>query len=286
MGRIRDKMREDLVLGGKRASTQEGYLRYAREFVIYTGRSPEQATNGDVRRWLLHLSKEMQRSARTVNVARAALRFLFERVLDRPEVMLGIRSVRVEHGSPCVLSGSEMLRLLAHAPSLRDKAMFMLMYGAGLRVSEARYLQVGDIDSARMVLHIRRTKNHYDRVVPLSRQTLLVLREYHRAAGVKGPLLFGGRKSEEPFTRNTVNNCLQKAADAAGLGKRVHPHLLRHSYATHLLEMGEDVRTLQVLLGHRSVQSTTRYLHLSEARRAAVRSPLDVLGTKEGRVLS
>jgi integrase/recombinase XerD len=98
--------------------------------------------------------------------------------------------------------------------------------------------------------------------------------------------VFGGRKSEEPFTRNTVNNCLQKAADAAGLGKRVHPHLLRHSYATHLLEMGEDVRTLQVLLGHRSVQSTTRYLHLSEARRAAVRSPLDILGTKEGRVLS
>jgi integrase/recombinase XerD len=224
MGRIRDKMQEELVLGGKRPATQEGYLRYARAFVIYTGRSPEQATNGDVRRWLLHLSKEKQRSARTVNVARAALRFLFERVLGRPEVMLGIRSVRVEHGSPCVLSGSEMLRLLAHAPSLRDKAMFMLMYGAGLRVSEARYLQVGDIDSARMVLHIRRTKNHYDRVVPLSRQTLLVLREYHRAAGVKGPLLFGGRKSEEPFTRNTVNNwfamlCAQLAepVDASSL---------------------------------------------------------------------
>ena len=165
MGRVRTKMQEDLALGGKAASTQEGYIRYARQFVIYTGRSPEHATNGDVRAWLLHLSKEQKRSARTGNVARCALRFLFERTLDRPEVMRGIRSVRVEHGSPCVLSGTEISRLLAHAPSLRDKAMFMLMYGAGLRVSEARYLQVGDIDSARMVLHIRRTKNHYDRVV-------------------------------------------------------------------------------------------------------------------------
>jgi integrase/recombinase XerD len=220
-----------------------------------------------------------------VNVAIGALRFLFNVTLNRPQVMQGIRTVRVDHPQPDVLSGSEVQLLIEHAPSLKHKALVMLMYGAGLRVAEARHLRVGDIDSKRMLLHVRRTKNRYDRVVPLSSVLLATLREYHRAAKVKGELLFAGRKGNVPITRNAINKALLKALRSAGLKKRVHPHLFRHAFATHLLEVGEDLRTVQILLGHRNLQSTARYTHLSEARRAKVRSPLDLLGTEEGKAL-
>jgi len=285
MGRIRDKMEQDLVLLGRSAATQDSYLQYARMFVAYLGSSPTRASSDDVRRWLLHLLRDKHYKPATVNTAIGALKFLFRTTLQRPEVVHGIRSVRQEHPAPDVLSGSEVSRLLEHAPSLKHKALFMLMYGAGLRIGEARCLQVGDVDSGRMVLHVRRTKNRYDRVLPLSERTLSTLRQYYREARVKGPLLFAGHKGDVPITRNAISFAMQRAVDAAGLSKRVHPHLLRHSFATHLLEMGTDLRTVQILLGHRSLSSTVRYTHLSEARRANIKSPLDVLGTEEGRAL-
>lgn len=230
-----------------------------------------------MRGWLLHLLRDKGYKPATVNV--------FRTTLDRPSVVQGIRSVRKEYPAPEVLSGSEVSRLLAHAPSLKHRALFMLMYGAGLRIGEARRLQVGDIDSTRMVLHVRHTKNRTDRVVPLSARMLSTLRDYHRQARPKGPLLFAGRKSDVPITRNAINFAMLHAVAAAKLDKRVHPHLLRHSFATHLLEMGTDLRTVQILLGHRSLSSTARYTHLSEARRTRLRSPLDLLDTEEGRAL-
>jgi integrase/recombinase XerD len=249
------------------------------------GRCPTTAKTRDIRGFLLYLLQEKKRKPTTVNVAIGALRFLFNVTLNRPEVMRGIRTVRVDHPQPDVLSGSEVQLLIEHAPSLKHKALVMLMYGAGLRVAEARHLRVGDIDSKRMLLHVRRTKNRYDRVVPLSSVLRATLREYHRAAKVKGELLFAGRKGNVPITRNAINKALLKALRSAGLKKRVHPHLFRHAFATHLLEVGEDLRTVQILLGHRNLQSTARYTHLSEARRAKVRSPLDLLGTEEGKAL-
>jgi integrase/recombinase XerD len=289
MGRIRDKMEQDLVLLGRSAATRESYLAHARAFVKYLGRSPTTASTGDVRRWLLYLLQEKRSKPATVNVALGALKFLFRTTLGRREVVDGLRSVRPEHPEPDVLSGSEVSRLIAHAPSLKHKALFMLMYGAGLRVSEACHLQVGDIDSTRMVLHVRRTKSRYDRVLPLSGRTLCTLRAYYREArlkaGLKGTLLFPGNKAEVPITRNAINAAMMRAVAAAGVTKHVHPHLLRHSFATHLLELGTDLRTVQILLGHRSLQSTARYTHLSEARRATLRSPLDILETEQGRAL-
>jgi site-specific recombinase XerD len=293
MGRIQDKMEQDLVLLGRSAATRESYVQHARSFVKHLGRSPTTASTEDVRGWLLYLLQDKQAKPATVNVAIGALKFLFRRTLGRPAVMEGIHSVRKEHPAPDVLSGSEVSGLLAHAPSLKHKALFMLMYGAGLRVSEACLLQVGDIDSTRMVLHVRRTKNRYDRVVPLSVRTLCTLREYYREARVKarvkarlkGSLLFPGYKADVPITRSAINSAMMRAVAAAGLQKHVYPHLLRHSFATHLLELGTDLRTVQILLGHRSLQSTARYTHLSEARRATLRSPLDVLETEQGRAL-
>ena len=243
MGQIRDRMVADLALRGLAKETSEVYLRYARAFTAFHKRSPSELGTEHVRAWVLHLLRERHSNPRTVNVALAALRFLFTITLLRPDVMASIRAVRTQHRQPDVPGGSQVAAILANARNAKDRAMFMLLYGAGLRVSELLSLVVGDIDSKRMVIHVRDTKNRYDRVVPLP-----------------------------AFAR-------------AGLTLRVYPHLLRHAFATHLLEMGTDLRTVQILLGHRSLQSTARYTHLSEARRATLRSPLDVLNTEEGKRL-
>jgi site-specific recombinase XerD len=278
-------MENDLVLRGLSPATQESYLRCARAFIAYHKRAPEKLTNEHVREWLLYLLREKDRKPSTVNVMIGALRFLFGTTLGRPEVMHGIRNVRKDVPEPNILSGSEVGRLLEHASSLQYKALFMLMYGEGLRVSEARSLEVSDIDSVRMVVHVRRTKGRRDRMVTLSELSLKTLRAYFRECRPKGPLLFEGRKTGVPITRNTIHHALQRAARAAGIDKPMHPHLLRHTYATHQLEVGTDLRSVQILLGHRSLQSTARYTHLSESRRQRLRSPLDLLGTEEGRVL-
>jgi len=278
-------MEQDLVLRGLSCATQESYLRCAKAFIAHYKCPPERLGAAHVRQWLLHLLKEKQRKPATVNVAIGALSFLFGTTLNRPEVMRGIRSVRKELPAPNILSGSEVSRLLEHAPSLMHKTLFMLMYGEGLRVSEARCLEVDDIDSERMVLHVRRTKNHRDRMVTLSALTLSTLRAYYRETRPKGPGLFLGRGTGLPITRNAIHAALKRAARAAGISKTIHPHLLRHTYATHQLEMGTDLRSVQILLGHRNLQATARYTHMSESRRQRLRSPLDLLGTKEGRVL-
>ena len=285
MGRVRTKMENDLVLRGLSPATQESYIRCAKAFIAYHKRAPEKLTNQHVREWLLYLLREKQRKPSTVNVMIGALRFLFGTTLGRPHVMHGIRSVRKDVPEPNVLSGSEVGRLLAHAPSLRHRCLFMLMYGEGLRVSEARSLEVGDIDSARMVVHVRRTKGRRDRMVTLSALSLKTLRTYFRECRPKGPLLFESRCTGAPITRTAVHIALKRAALAAGIDKPLHPHLLRHTYATHQLEIGTDLRSVQILLGHRNLQSTARYTHLSESRRQRLRSPLDLLGTEEGRVL-
>lgn len=282
MGQIRDRMEADLALRGAAKGTCAVYLRYAAAFVAFFMRPPTQLGTEHVRAWLLHMLRDMRRSPRTVNVARAALRFLFDVTLQRPDVMASIRSVRVLHRQPDVPSGSQVAALLAHARIPKHRAMLTLLYGTGMRVSEMLRLQPADIDSKRMVVHLRDTKNRHDRIVPLPPRALEALRAYWKAARPKGPSLFGGRSGDGMMVRNAVNLAVSKAAARAGIKLRVYPHLLRHAFATHLLEVGTDLRTVQILLGHRSLQSTARYTHLSEARRATLRSPLDLLGTEEG----
>lgn len=285
MGQIRDRMVADLTLRGAARGTCELYLRFARAFIVFHQRSPTELGTEQVRAWLLHLIQHERKSPRTVNVAIAALRFLFTYTLLRPEVMTSIRTVRAQHGQPDVPSGSQVATLLAQARSLKHRAMFALLYGAGLRVSEMLRLTPKDIDSQRMVLHVRDTKNRHDRIVPLPPKALHALRTYWKADRPKGPALFGARSGQGTLTRAAVHLALRKAAADAGLTLRVYPHLLRHAFATHLLEIGTDLRTVQILLGHRSLQSTARYTHLSEARRATLRSPLELLDTEEGKRL-
>jgi len=285
MAQIRDKMVEDMTLRGLAPNTQETYLRAVRAFVAFFMRTPAELGTGEVRAYLLFLLQVALRSPSTVNVTIGALRFLFGTTLERPEVMETIRSVRKDHPQPEVLAGSEVLALLEHAPSLRYLTLFTVLYSTGLRVSEALNLTPKDIDSRRMVISIHGTKNKYDRLVALTPKVLGVLRKYWIQYRPTGDFLFPGQSGLVPLSREAVLDAIKKAASAAGITKNVHPHSLRHAYATHSLELGTDLRTVQILLGHNSIKSTTQYTHLSEARRQTLRNPLDVLGTEEGPVL-
>ena len=284
MGKHKERMKEDLALRGAAASTAEAYIKYARLFVAHFGRSPDQLDAEHVRRWLLWLLNEKKLDAATVNVAIAALRQLFT-TLGRPDVMQYVRGVRKQHRAPDVLSGTEVERLFAAATNLKHRAMFMLLYGAGLRISELLALTSADIDSQRMVIHVRETKTRHDRIVPLSPRMLQAMRQYWRAHRPKGRWMFPGRAPGSQMTRVAVSEAMRNCARAAGISKRIHPHLLRHAFATHLLELGADLRTVQILLGHRSLTSTTRYTHLTEARRFALGSPIEALNTERGTVL-
>lgn len=284
MGKHRDRMEQDLTLRGASERTRVSYLRYAKMFVAHFGRSADRLGTDDVRTWILWLLKVRKSDPATVNVAIAALRQLFASI-GRPEVMHSIRGVRKQHRAPDVLSGSEVQRLLSASTDLKHRAIYTLLYGAGLRIAELLALKVTDIDSQRMVIHVRQTKTRRDRFVPLSPRMLQTLREYWKARRPMGELLFAGRGKSRQMSRHAVSKVLRKTAQSASIVKRVHPHLLRHTFATHLLELGTDIRTVQILLGHASLASTTRYTHLTEARRLVLRSPIEALNTEQGTVL-
>jgi integrase/recombinase XerD len=285
MGQVRDSMLAELTLRGLAPKTIEAYVSCARTFIAFHMRPPAELGTEHVRAWLLSLITEKGLSPSSVNVAIAALRFLFTVTLQRPEVMASIRATRLHHSEPDVLSGSEVARLLKHAPGPKYRAIFMLLYGGGLRLGEVIRLRPADIDSARMVVHLRDTKNRHDRIVPLSKRMLSALRDWWKVRRAQGPYLFPSHDGLAAIGRDIVQRTVRRTATAAGITKRVYPHLLRHAFATHLLELGTDLRTVQILLGHRTLQSTARYTHLTEARRKTLRSPLEALGTKAGKTL-
>ncbi len=282
MRRLRDKMREDLALRGMSANTITKYVGCAKQFAEHFDRSPCRMGAAEIRAFLLHLVRE-GRSASTFNVYAGALRFLYTVTLERPEEIARMPRMRVPMRVPVVLSGIEVERLLSAIVSERHRVAAMLAYGAGLRVGEICKLRVDDIDPKRMVLRIRGSERGRERYAMLSARLLHAMRAYWKVARPSGPYVFRGRKPGTLLTRTAVHKAIAAAARRAGLDKRVGPHTLRHSFATHLLEAGTDLRTLQVLLGHASIDSTTIYLHVSTARLQSITSPLDALGTSEGR---
>jgi integrase/recombinase XerD len=278
MQRLRDKMREDLELRGMSANTISTYLRCARQFAEHFDRPPRAMGATEIRAFLLYLVKARRLCAATFNVYAAALKFLYAVTLGRPDAIAQMPRMRVPMHIPVVLTGGEIARLLAALRSEKQRALVMLAYGAGLRVSEACKLRVDDIDPKRMVLRIQSAKRGRERYVMLSPRLLQTLRAYWKTARPSGPHLFPGYGSNKLLTREAVHKAIVNAAQRAGLTKRISPHTLRHSFATHLLEAGTDLRTLQVLLGHASLKSTTAYLHVSTARVQSIVSPLDALG--------
>jgi site-specific recombinase XerD len=277
-------MREDLEMRGRSGRTIETYIRCARRFVEHFGRSPMKLGAKEIRAYLLHLIREQKASPATVNTYAGAIKFLYAVTLKRPHEVMDLPRMKVPMRLPNVLSGTDVERLLAAARGLKQRAMMMLAYGAGLRASEIARLEVGDIDPKRMLLHVRMTKRGRERYVMLSPTLLSALRAYWKDARLPGPRLFPGRDPEKLMTRVAIHKAIQKAARRARIEKRVSPHTLRHSFATHMLEAGTDLRTLQVLLGHSSLRSTMNYVHVTAARTQSLKSPLDELGTMEGRL--
>ena len=283
MTELRERMIGEMQLRGLSPGTQKVYLRAARELSRYYGRSPDAMTAQEVRGYLLHLVNEGRLSPSTINAVSAALRFLFSETLGRPEVSLAIPPRKTPKPLPDVLSVQEVERLFAASPNIKHRTVLMTTYAAGLRRSELVRLKVTDIDSSRMMIRIRQAKGQKDRYTVLSARLLEALRAYWRWCR-SSDWLFPGVKPGRPIASRTVGYIYTRARDRAGIQKRGGIHILRHCFATHLLEAGVDVRTIQVLMGHRSLSATTRYLHMTRKQLDATPSLLDALNPRVLRV--
>ena len=280
MTHLRQLMLDELERRNYSPNTVRSYLHAVEEFARHFRRSPEQLGPDHIREYQVHLFRDRKLSARTVAGQTAALRFLFVKTLRRAYLPDAIPFPKHSTRLPTVLSQEEVARLIDASGNLMHRAMVMTLYATGVRRAELCSLKVADIDSERMVLHIHEGKGGRDRDVPLSPKLLATLREYWRWMKPKTYLFPGMEnnwRSDVPVTTKVARIAVTEAAKAAGITRRVSPHTLRHSYATHLLEAGADLRTIQVLLGHAKLADTTVYLHLSRRHLQAVASPLESL---------
>jgi site-specific recombinase XerD len=284
MGALYRRMEEDLKLKNYAPGTRQQYLACAKRFVAYHMRSPEEMGEREIRDFLLGLSFE-HASAESLKMHVAALKFLYGTTLRRPEEIVALPWPKVPHRLPEILSGTEVDALLGAVEPLLHRAVVMTAYGTGLRIREACSLRVDDIDSKRKLIHVREGKRGRDRYVMLPDRLRDFLRLYWRQVRPSGPYLFPGAKPGRPITPSAVRDALAKGIRKAGIKKRVTMHGLRHSFATHLLEGGTDIRVIQTLLGHASIRSTMRYTRVTTKHVGRVGSPLDILGTDKARVL-
>jgi site-specific recombinase XerD len=284
MGQLRDKMEADLKIGGYSPSTRKIYLLYARSFVAYFRRSPETMGTDEVRVYLLHLVEDKKASRETIRQVRSALRFLYTVTLNQPLVVEHLPVPRRTKRVATVLSGQEVSALLAAVRNLKYRMIFSAMYGSGLRIAEACTLRPACIDSQRGVIRVC-GKGQKERYTLLSRRLLRELRDYWRQTRPEGGWLFPGRPCDRPIGTESARQVFRRAVQDAGIGKKVTPHVLRHSFATHLIDAGTDVTVVQALLGHELLCTTMLYTHSSIRRIARTGSPLDLLGTPEGAIL-
>ena len=275
---LRRRMIEDMTVRKFTLKTQNNYIRVVKNFTIFLGRSPDTASNEDLRLFQLHLS-ENRVGAPTINFTISALRFFFTVTLDRADAIKHLTFVPEPRKIPVVLSPEEVARFLDAAPGVKYQAAFSVAYGAGLRVSEVAALKVSDIDSERMMLRVDQGKGRKDRHAMLSPLLLDLLRDWWRMARPKA-WLFPGRDLVRPMSTRQLNRACHAAADMAGITKRVSPHTLRHSFATHLLEQNVDIRVIQVLLGHAKLETTALYTRIATNTIRAVTSPLERLTLK------
>ena len=276
---LRERMLQDMTMRGFGGHTQKDYIRHVRSFAAFLGRPPDTATIEDLRRFQIDQHERAVGPA-TINGAVSALRFLFGITLKRPEMALGLVVVRCTPKLREVLSVEEAARLLEAAPGIKYKAAFGVAYGAGLRVSEVAHLKVDDIDSTRMLIRVEQGKGRKDRNAMLSPHLLDLLRQWWREGKRRGVMLphgwlFPGRSCTDPISARQLHRAVHEAAEFAGIRKRVSPHTLRHSFATHLLEQDVDIRVIQVLLGHTNIDTTAIYTKVSTRTMQAVASPLD-----------
>jgi len=272
---LRRRMIEDMTIRKFAQKTQHDYVQRVKDFATFLGRSLATAEAEDVRRFRLHLTSSGAGTPK-INATVAALRFFFKVSLDRPDLTKHLSFIHEPRKPPVVLSPDEVARFLEAAPGIKYKAAFSVAYGAGLRVSEVAALKVCDIDSKRMMLRIEQGKGRKDRYAMLSPTLLELLRDWYRVARPQG-WLFPGQNPTNPLTARQLTRACHAAADMADLKKRVTPHTLRHSFATHLLEQNIDIRVIQVLLGHAKLETTALYTRVATNTIREVMSPLDRL---------
>ena len=278
---LRQRMMDDMRMRRLAPKTQAGYLRVVRQFTVFLGRSPDTATVEDLRRYQLHLVDHGV-SPISLNAAITGLKFFFDTTLGRDDLMAKMHPVYLPRVLPVVLSRDEVGRLIAAATNLKHQTALAVAYGTGLRVSEVVALKVGDIDSERMTLRVEQGKGHKDRYAMLSPVLLERLRVWWRVARAQGRMLdggwlFPGLNPIEPLSARQLNRAIHSAALAAGIEKRVSMHTLRHSFATHLLEQKVDIRVIQVMLGHKKLETTALYAQVATDILREVISPLESL---------
>jgi site-specific recombinase XerD len=281
IGPLRQRLIDDMAIRRLGPKTQHDYVRRVKSFADFLGRSPDKATVEDVHRYQLWLAS-IGATVSTVNATASALRFFFKVTLKRSDLAAEVVSVREPRRLPVVLSPEEVARLLASATNIKQKVVLSLTYATGLRASEVVSLKLTDIDSERMVIRVEQGKGKKDRYVILSPNLLELLREWWRVARQKGgmppgqPWLFPGYCGQHMSARQ-LHRLVRMAATRAGITKRVGVHTLRHCFATHLLEQKTDIRVIQVLLGHKKLDTTALYTRVAISAIGEVTSPLDLL---------
>lgn len=273
---LRLRMLEDMSIRNLADNTQTSYIQQIATFAKHFSRSPEELGPEEIRAYQLYLTQTRRLSASSVGVVTGALRFLYKVTLKRTWAIDEIPMPKRPFRLPVILSPEEVMHFLASIDNLKHRAILMTTYAAGLRVSEAAHLKVTDIDSQRMMLRVDQGKGNKDRYVMLSPRLLDVLRAYWKSAHPT-LWLFPGHVPGQPITRDAIGQACQKAHRASGIAKPITPHSLRHAFATHLLESGADLRTLQLLLGHRSLATPSRYLKVATSTVCATLSPFDLL---------
>lgn len=278
---LRQRMTHDMMMRGLGPHTQRDYIRHVRCLAAFLGRPPDTASEEDLRRFQIH-QHEAGASILTINGTVSALRFFYSVTLRRRDLARSLVAMRRPYKAREVLSVEEAARLLEAAPGIKYKAALGVAYGAGLRVSEVAHLKVDDIDSKRMLIRVEQGKGARDRNAMLSPHLLELLRMWWREGKRRGVMfphgwLFPGRSYTDPISTRQLHRAVQEAAEVAGIKKRIGPHTLRHSFATHLLEQDVDIRVIQVLLGHAKLDTTAIYTKVSTRTIQAVASPLDKL---------
>jgi len=280
---LRQRLLDDMRMRKLSPKTQSSYIRTVSRFYGWFGRSPDTATAEDLRRYQLHLV-DHGISPISLNVTITGLNFFFGTTLEHPELMTKMHTVPTPRKIPVVLSRDEVARLIGSAGNLKNQTMLAVAYGAGLRANELVSLKVSDIDGQRGVLRIEQGKGHKDRFAMLSPVLLECLRTWWRTARAErrmldGGWLFPGQNPVNPLSTRQLGKIVHDAAQAAQIDKRVSPHTLRHCFATHLLEQKVDIRVIQVLLGHKKLETTALYTQVATEVLREVVCPLDILPT-------